>query len=72
VVVAFPPVALFWGERDNVIPTAHALDTASLLGGAPITRFPGCDHFPHRQTPMAFVHALEAFLEALSPQAGAY
>jgi pimeloyl-ACP methyl ester carboxylesterase len=67
---AFPPVGLFWGERDNVIPIAHALGTTSLLGGAHVTRFPGCGHFPHRQAPMAFVHALETFLETRSPQAG--
>jgi pimeloyl-ACP methyl ester carboxylesterase len=66
---ALPPVALFWGEDDKIIPIAHALGTASLLGGAHITRFSGCGHFPHRQAPMAFVHALEAFLEARLPQA---
>jgi pimeloyl-ACP methyl ester carboxylesterase len=59
-----PPVALLWGERDPVIPITHATATASLLGGAPLTRFPGCGHFPHRQKPTDFVHALEAFLNA--------
>jgi pimeloyl-ACP methyl ester carboxylesterase len=67
---AFPPVALFWGECDRIIPIAHALGTSSLLGDAPITRFPGCGHFPHRQAPESFVHALDAFLETSSPQAG--
>ena len=61
---ALPPVALFWGERDPVIPIAHATATASLLGGAPVTPFPGCGHFPHRQKPADFVHALQAFLDA--------
>ena len=61
---ALPPVALFWGERDPVIPIAHATETASLLGGAPLTRFAGCGHFPHRHEPAGFVHALEAFLNA--------
>jgi len=59
-----PPIALFWGERDPVIPIAHAAATASLLGGAPLTRFAECGHFPHRQKPRDFVHALEAFLNA--------
>jgi pimeloyl-ACP methyl ester carboxylesterase len=59
-----PPVALFWGDRDPIIPIAHATATASLLGGASLTRFPGCGHFPHRQKPTEFVHALEAFLSA--------
>jgi pimeloyl-ACP methyl ester carboxylesterase len=61
---ALPPVALFWGERDRVIPIAHATETASLLGGALLTRFAGCGHFPHRQEPERFVGALEAFLNA--------
>jgi pimeloyl-ACP methyl ester carboxylesterase len=64
-----PPVALFWGERDPVIPIAHATATASLLGQAQLVRFPGCGHFPHREKPAEFVHALEAFLNA--PVAGA-
>ncbi len=59
-----PPVGLFWGERDPVIPIAHATATASLFGGAPLTRFPDCGHFPHRQKPTDFAHALEAFLSA--------
>ncbi len=63
-IAPLPPVALFWGERDPVIPIAHATATASLLGGAPLTRFPGCGHFPHRQKPTDFGHALEAFLNA--------
>jgi pimeloyl-ACP methyl ester carboxylesterase len=59
-----PPMALLWGERDRVIPIAHATDTASLLGGVSLTRFPQCGHFPHRQDPAGFVRALEAFLDA--------
>ena len=59
-----PPVALFWGDRDPVIPIAHAQATASLLGGAPLTRFANCGHFPHRQKPLDFAHGLEAFLDA--------
>jgi pimeloyl-ACP methyl ester carboxylesterase len=68
-VATLPPVALFWGDRDHVIPIAHATGTASLLGGAPLTRFPGCGHFPHRQAPAGFVSALEGFLDAPLTQA---
>jgi pimeloyl-ACP methyl ester carboxylesterase len=65
--LALPPVALFWGERDSVIPIRHATATASLLGGAPLTRFPGCGHFPHRQEPVVFARALQAFLDGPVP-----
>jgi pimeloyl-ACP methyl ester carboxylesterase len=59
-----PPVALFWGDRDPVLPFAHATHAASLFDGAMLHRFPGCGHFPHRQAPEAFASALEAFLDA--------
>ena len=59
-----PPIALLWGDRDPVIPIAHAYDMASLLGGASVTRFAHCGHFPHRQQPKEFVRALEGFLDA--------
>jgi hypothetical protein len=49
---ALPPVALFWGARDTVLPIAHAIATSSFLGGAPLTRF---------------VSALECFLNAPIP-----
>ena len=61
---SLPPVALFWGDRDPVIPISHATATASLLGRAPLIRFPECGHFPHRQKPTDFARALEAFLNA--------
>jgi pimeloyl-ACP methyl ester carboxylesterase len=61
-IARLPPVALFWGDKDSVIPIAHAFDTASLLGDAPVARFRDCGHFPHRQAPTDFVRALEAFL----------
>ncbi|MGO8998792.1 MAG: alpha/beta fold hydrolase [Polyangiaceae bacterium] len=61
---SLPPVGLFWGDRDPVIPISHATATASFLGKAPLIRFPGCGHFPHRQKPTDFAGALEAFLNA--------
>lgn len=59
-----PPVALFWGERDTVIPVAHATQATSILQGATATFFEGCGHFPHRQRPEQFVSALDAFIDA--------
>ena len=61
---SLPPIALFWGERDRVIPITHATEAASLLGGVELARFPGCGHFPHRQEPARFAEALEAFVSA--------
>ena len=61
---SLPPVALFWGDDDPLIPVAHGVEAASLLEGATLTRFPSIGHFPHRQAPAPFVRALEAFLDA--------
>ncbi len=63
-VEALPPIALFWGEDDPVIPFAHGLETASLLEGVTLTRFPRAGHYPHRRAPARFVEVLEAFLDA--------
>jgi len=59
-----PPVRLFWGERDTLIPIAHAVEAISVIEGATLTRFAGCGHFPHRQEPERFVRELEDFLDA--------
>jgi pimeloyl-ACP methyl ester carboxylesterase len=59
-----PPTALYWGDRDKVIPFAHALEMESLIEGATITRFNGVGHFPHHERPMQMVAALTAFLDA--------
>ncbi len=59
-----PPIAVFWGEDDPLIPVAHGVDAVSILEGATLTRFPGVGHFPHRQEPALFVQALQGFLDA--------
>jgi pimeloyl-ACP methyl ester carboxylesterase len=61
---SLPPIAIFWGDDDTLIPVAHGVEAASLLEGATLTRFPGVGHFPHRQEPARYVQALEAFLDA--------
>jgi pimeloyl-ACP methyl ester carboxylesterase len=63
-VPALPPLAIYWGEADPLIPIAHGVEAASLLEGATLTRFPGVGHFPHRQAPDRFARTLEGFLDA--------
>jgi pimeloyl-ACP methyl ester carboxylesterase len=60
----FPPIAMFWGTEDRIIPYAQALTTLTTLCGATITAFEGCGHFPHRERPAEFARALLAFVEA--------
>lgn len=59
---ALPPIALFWGERDAIIPIEHGVEMAALLDGAPLTRFPGCGHWPQQEQPALFGEALSRFL----------
>ena len=62
-----PPVGLFWGDQDRVIPIAHAVEAAALLDGAVLTRFTACGHSPHWEQPERFVRALEEFLDRPLP-----
>jgi pimeloyl-ACP methyl ester carboxylesterase len=59
-----PPIALMWGDRDTVVPHAHADTMASHLEGTTTTRFLGAGHFPHRERPADFVRVLNGFLSA--------
>lgn len=58
-----PPIGLFWGDADPVIPHRHAVATAKLLGGAPLWTFEGCGHFPQVERPIDLAKALSDFLE---------
>jgi pimeloyl-ACP methyl ester carboxylesterase len=57
-----PPIALYWGERDPILPVAQAY-YASSITGARLTTFPGCGHFPQLEEPEGFAGALAAFLD---------
>ncbi|HEX5660070.1 MAG TPA: alpha/beta fold hydrolase [Polyangiales bacterium] len=59
-----PPVAIFWGTRDRVIPYAHATKTLSIMQGAKLIAFEDCGHFPHHQRPMEFASAVLEFVDA--------
>lgn len=59
-----PPIALFWGEDDPVIPCQHGREAAAALGGAPLVTFPGVGHFPQVEHPVELAHALGEFLDA--------
>lgn len=58
-----PPIGLFWGDADPVIPHRHAVTTARLLGGAPLWTFEGCGHFPQVERPVDLAKALSDFLD---------
>jgi pimeloyl-ACP methyl ester carboxylesterase len=63
-VLSLPPIAIFWGDSDRLIPIAHGIEAASIMQGATLTSFPGVGHFPHRQEPARFADAVAGFLGA--------
>jgi pimeloyl-ACP methyl ester carboxylesterase len=60
--LALPPIAVFWGDRDAVIPISHARALEQSMDGVRLTVFDGCGHYPHHQQPEAFVRAVGRFL----------
>jgi pimeloyl-ACP methyl ester carboxylesterase len=61
------PFLLIWGERDPIIPVAHARATNELVPGSRLEIFPGAGHFPHLDDPLRFVRVLLDFIDASEP-----
>jgi pimeloyl-ACP methyl ester carboxylesterase len=59
------PALVVWGERDRLVPVAHAHAYADGLPDARLVVIPGAGHYPYMETPEAFVDAVEGF--ALAP-----
>jgi pimeloyl-ACP methyl ester carboxylesterase len=62
-VESLPPLALFWGESDPVIPARHGRRASERLPGATLTLYPGCGHFPHLEAHERFAADLDRFLD---------
>jgi pimeloyl-ACP methyl ester carboxylesterase len=58
-----PPIAVFWGERDRMIPAKHARELAKWVDGVVFERFPECSHYLHHDKPDLFVPKLRDFLD---------
>lgn len=61
------PSLIVWGERDPIIPLAHAFEAHRLMPGSRLETFPQAGHYPHRDDPVRFVTVLEDFLAATEP-----
>ncbi|MDH5675580.1 MAG: alpha/beta fold hydrolase [Myxococcales bacterium] len=59
-----PPIRVFWGEVDALIPHKHGDALVAATEGVELVTFPGAGHYLHQQQPEAFVEALRAFLDA--------
>ncbi len=62
-VTRLPPVAVLWGDRDAIIPIAHAEAFTASVEGVVFKHFDGCGHYLHQEQPEAFVTAVREFLD---------
>jgi pimeloyl-ACP methyl ester carboxylesterase len=60
---SLPPLALFWGGRDSIIPIDHAHEAARRLGNVTVTVYPQCGHTLHLEAAESFADDVRAFLE---------
>ncbi|GGQ83078.1 alpha/beta fold hydrolase [Couchioplanes azureus] len=62
------PTLVVWGDQDHVLPVEHAEAAAELMPGAQSVVLRGVGHFPHREAPEEFVHAMIDFVEGTEPK----
>lgn len=61
------PVLIVWGDRDGVIPVAHAARAHEAMPGSRLEIFAGAGHFPHHCFPDRFVEVLDEFMATTTP-----
>jgi pimeloyl-ACP methyl ester carboxylesterase len=61
-VADLPPLALFWGTEDPIIPFQQGKELLARTEGVSLTRYVGCGHYPHLDHPQRFSRDLVAFL----------
>lgn len=57
------PSMIVWGDKDKIIPVAHADLAHELMPGSRLEIFPGAGHFPFNDDPDRFINVLEDFIE---------
>ncbi len=62
-VPTLPPMAVFWGVHDNVIPVAHARRLTRHIEGIVVREFENSGHYPHYDEAEAFARELTSFLD---------
>jgi pimeloyl-ACP methyl ester carboxylesterase len=59
---AWLPTMLVWGERDRMIPVAHARAAAAAMPGSRLEVFESAGHFPFNDEPERFVEVVSDFI----------
>jgi pimeloyl-ACP methyl ester carboxylesterase len=63
------PFMLVWGERDTIIPVAHARAAHRHVDGSRLEVFRRSGHFPQLDEPERFIDVLVDFVESTAPAA---
>jgi pimeloyl-ACP methyl ester carboxylesterase len=61
------PLLIVWGERDPIIPVAHAEEAHRALPGSHLEVFADVGHMPQMEEPGRFVAVLERFVAETAP-----
>ena len=61
-VPTLPPLGVFWGERDRILPLKHALHAAERIEGAMLARYQRAGHFPQLEEAERFTFDVQRFL----------
>jgi len=64
---ALLPSLIVWGERDPLIPVAHADEAHRLMPGSRLEVFEDAGHFPHIDDPIRFARVLADFVDTTEP-----
>ena len=61
-VPTLPPISVFWGESDAIIPMKHGKIFSKKVGGISFVSFTDCGHSPQHERPLCLADALHQFL----------
>ncbi len=61
------PTLIVWGERDRIIPVAHAYEAHQAMPGSQLVIFEESGHFPHTEEPQRFAEAVGNFVDHTEP-----
>ncbi|MBI2061390.1 MAG: alpha/beta fold hydrolase [Nitrospirae bacterium] len=59
---SLPPMALFWGDKDPILPISHAHAACRRLEHSTLSVYPGVGHYPHLDEPNRLAAELGTFL----------
>ncbi len=61
------PTMIVWGERDSIIPVAHAHAAHDAIPGSRLEIIEGAGHFPQVETPVRFADLVTDFVATTAP-----